>query len=617
MFAYIAVSWNDADAHARIAANAVLDHIRNSVSVGGGHHEGHGFAIYDVGSSIADDTITRIKANSATPAGVIFGRAFRSDGNLTPTAPIRELNSTEAESLVQSEARSCLTKFWGSYIAFLRVGATMFVVTDPTCSIPCFYMQYRGLTIIFSHLEKCTFLDRTELSIDSSFVSDVLAYDKIQNGRTGLKGIFELLGGQKLTIGRDTISTETIWDPREIARDALLCPPDDAANLLYETTRYVVQSWGSAFDSIAVNLSGGLDSTIVLSCLAEAKAHDKLLAIHHTSDSGDPSEAHYARAVSEFFGCDLLEIPFSAQVELPRVDQHPLTARPYRQYLAPDMTKISETIQSRRRIDAIFTGQGGDHLFRETSSALGFADVLMQHPLSSDLRTELLNAARLSNRSVWFVLRESLLAIFLQSKPGATELGIRARCSPYNKLAHDKLSIAECLPSWCLRSRGIPPAKFDQVSSLMHLFLVRETIDRPVSRDVFHPLISQPLIELSLRLPISMLCAKGVSRGLTRTAFKGRIPETIRMRMTKGETTRHHATKLANNYKLIAHELLHGELATRGLVSREQALPFMSEEQVRTHKLGHRILIYYTIEAWLRSWTIALQRHPDAPAIFE
>ena len=149
---------------------------------------------------------------------------------------------------------------------------------------------------------------------------------------------------------------------------------------------------------------------------------------------------------------------------------------------------------------------------------------------------------------------------------------------------------------------GLPPGKFDQVSGLFHMIQVQERLFQPGARALVHPLMSQPLIELCLRLPVWLLSLGGVSRGLARKAFEERLPDRVRLRMTKGEATRYFIDQLRLNRSLLLETLADGELVANGIVDRKDVETFLREDQFLIHPAGRMILVYYAIEAWLRTW---------------
>ena len=158
------------------------------------------------------------------------------------------------------------------------------------------------------------------------------------------------------------------------------------------------------------------------------------------------------------------------------------------------------------------------------------------------------------------------------------------------------------LPDWVREPLGLPPAKFDQVSILMHMTQMRDVFfpDRPI--ETVHPLISQPLIELCLRLPTYLLSCQGRSRGLIRHAFRNVIPDEIRLRMNKGHASRYFTDRVTAYRGPIIEALMDGELARRGLIQRSDVESYVRREDYRVQESGSLLLAYYAIESWLQTW---------------
>ena len=594
MHAFFAALWDDHDADACAQAEILASRINRSGQASPVRLKLPGLIVCDLACAPAGDACVLVPGAADAPGGIFVGTLFRRTPESGASAPVAGFSRSAAERIRQTAGRCVMSEYWGNYVGFVRDGTGTAVLASPTSAIACFYMRRGGLTHVFSHLEKCPFLDTGGLSLNIGFVSALLAYDKIQNGETGFTEIRELLGGERLLVTQAGAVTEQIWNPGEIAKDVHLPPVHAAAAELRETTRYVVRSWASAFGEVAVNLSGGLDSSIVLSCLGRGAR-----AVHHRLVSDDPPELQYARAAASWLDCPLTEVPVRPDAAFPAIDDHPLSVRPYRQFLDPDLEALfGPHIEG--RIDAFFTGQGGDHLFVVRRTALGFADYLRNEGLGSDLAAELLQSARLSGKSIWSVLKETVGAG--RRRPSAMVRAIERRIARLPRPIPTLPEPAGLVPSWAREKSGLPPAKFDQVSQLVHLFQERETLDRPFSRQFVHPLVSQPLIELCLRIPIYRLCAQGQNRGLARIAFDGAIPDLIRHRMTKGESTRFFVDQVTRNRRRIADALFGGELAALGLIAREDIDALLATDRHETGRFGHALLVYYTIEAWLRRW---------------
>ena len=595
--AFFAMSWTPEDDQAVQQAARIQTRLMEapatSILV-----ETSGFLLADLSQpGSASPPIIEIRRTDGQFGGAILGTLFPRNGHTR----LPEIRHAAATALLDKGGRNLYDDYWGSYVSFFRVRDDLAVYTDPVSSIPCFYSADGGVTCFYSNLELCPFLDRSKFTLNLRFISTLVAYDKIQNGETGLNEVKELFGGQRLMARTPHAPPETLWDPRDFARDVLEPDPDSAACLLREAVQQVVSAWATSVPAPAVDLSGGLDSSIVLSCLVESDAPPPHLAVHHVVESGDPSEAHFARAAAAFLGADLAEIRFSPSRQLPDVTSHPASARPYRQFLSRDFNaQLSQATGGMER--TYLTGQGGDHLFHAAETALGFPDYLRRHGIGPHLFSELANSARLSNLSVWRVLRGTLPDMIGKTHTSSLFGAIAARRTPLNSAALDQFDPVYAFPDWARVPRGLPPGKFDQVSGILHMIQVQDRLSQDDTREVVHPLMSQPLIELCLRLPVYLLSHAGASRGLARKAFVGRLPDQVRLRMTKGEATRYFVDQLRLNLSMVRDCLMDGELVAHGIVQRRDVETFLREDQFLTHPAGRMILVYYAIEAWLRTW---------------
>lgn len=74
------------------------------------------------------------------------------------------------------------------------------------------------------------------------------------------------------------------------------------------------------------------------------------------------------------------------------------------------------------------------------------------------------------------------------------------------------------------------------------------------------------------------------------------------MRMTKGDASRYFVKQARETSDELRKAVLDGELVSVGLIDAEKSSGFAGSDELRNHPAGHRILTFYAIEAWLRSW---------------
>ena len=116
------------------------------------------------------------------------------------------------------------------------------------------------------------------------------------------------------------------------------------------------------------------------------------------------------------------------------------------------------------------------------------------------------------------------------------------------------------------------------------------------------PLVSQPLIEVCLRIPTYVLINGGKDRAIARRAFASDLPREIVQRHAKGGMEEYAKQILMRNIGFVRDVLFEGELVKRRFLDRSKLEQALSD---RPHKVGSamaEIYTYLSIEAWLSVW---------------
>lgn len=599
--AFACLTWPPEDAEACADAGRLASALTRAAGPGANSLRQDGLYLIDLSRSRnGQGRILTVRTRTGEQAGYVYGTLFRRQAGRQRA--LTDIPAATAERICQTQGRHLLTDYWGHYVLFLRTEKGAVCLTDPVGAFPCFYRRMGKLVCLFSHLEACPPDIRRGLPLDIAFLKRLCLYDKIQTGETGFAGLRELGGGQMLDLDRADARPVQVWDPRRIAGTPLHLSDEAAADCLHETIRDCVTSWAGHVGDVVMDLSGGLDSSIVAACLASAPDTARFEIIHHRVRSGDATELAFAQATGDHLGRPVTPIDILPSRDLPNLDRHPASARPWRQFLGlgfqsllPDRFREPGTV--------FFTGQGGDHLFLMTRSSLGLADCLKTGPRAR-LWQEWLNAARLSDMSVWQVLATNVP--YLLGRPGRSLLAEALRSRADAAIRPPGLAPSDVLaglPDWTLDPDGLPPGKFEQVSALLHMFLVRDPLAGFGGRYVLHPLISQPLIELCLRLPVWQLCLGGVNRGLARAAFAGDLPDRVRLRTTKGEATQYFIEHLSANQDRIRDALQDGAVMKAGLLTPRVLDRLLADPVLADLSSARMLLQLYGMEAWLRAVT--------------
>jgi asparagine synthase (glutamine-hydrolysing) len=117
------------------------------------------------------------------------------------------------------------------------------------------------------------------------------------------------------------------------------------------------------------------------------------------------------------------------------------------------------------------------------------------------------------------------------------------------------------------------------------------------------PLISQPLIEVALRMPALLHCKFARDRAVARAAFADVLPPEILQRgLGKGGPGLWAKEVIENNVEFLREFLLDGVLVERRLIDRTKLETALSPRIAKSTVVAGDIFAKLYIEGWLRAW---------------
>jgi asparagine synthase (glutamine-hydrolysing) len=117
------------------------------------------------------------------------------------------------------------------------------------------------------------------------------------------------------------------------------------------------------------------------------------------------------------------------------------------------------------------------------------------------------------------------------------------------------------------------------------------------------PLVSQPAVELFLRIPIYVHFKDGRNRGLGRYAFRNEVPPQILRRTWKDRGPGFFETIVHRNLTFLKDILLDGWLVKQKLLERAVLLEVLSGKAGGRKFYAEELLYYADIESWAHSWS--------------
>lgn len=478
---------------------------------------------------------------------------------------------------------------WGNYLEFVGDQAGGLTIRRaPITGMPLYWLEAAGGVLLLSHLELIEGLD-VALSVDQEFLRYLLSFSNFRTARTGLSGLQELLPGTALILGRGLPTTETFWSPWPHARGRV--GERDAPMLLEQRIRACVSAWANSRDSIVVELSGGLDSSIVAAALAQGGHAFSAATIATASPDGD--ERRFARAVAESCGIDLVEYVHGyAGLDLTAGPAF-LAPRPATYGVLVGIDAALGSATNEMSGGSIFTGIGGDNVFAINRSIMPALDALLSLGPRPRSLAALGDCARLCNATVWRAAR----AGWRQWRAGREAAWPRDDGYCMRTMLPD-----EPLPHpWDEVVDDLPVGKIRHVQSILR---IGDFLDRPgrwYGRDVVAPLLSQPVVELCLAIPSWAWVAGGRDRAVARAAFANHLPGIVAWRRNKGRLETMCAEAFLAQRRALAPILLEGRLAREGLIDRVRVEAYLARERIEGGYDYFRLLELADIELWTAS----------------
>ena len=597
MFRYLALSWDDKHSGQRetvrrfVAAMQCAKDWQSTFDTPGMH-------AFMTGGRAGGNNAFRIGFAS----GVVLGKLFHQgpSGAVQVTGTLR---ATEQNQILRTGGQALVDDYWGCYIAFLRLGDAYCVVRDPIGGLPCFRLQHEGICIVFSWLEDV-------LSLLPGIPVPNVAWDclaahiasvSLVGRETVLNGVTQVLPGERVSLFSASPSSTLLWSAVSFAATPIDAKPSLVAAELKSAVQSAVRTWAGGYDRILLRLSGGLDSTILLGCLADATVRADVTCVNYHSIGSNSDERAYARVAALTAGRSLIERERNPCYPLERIQDVARTPFPSSYLGRLDTTSMDARLAKELSVDAMFTGGGGDQLFFQFRDWWSAADYLQLRGLDAGFWGAAMDSARLADLSVWHVLK-----LALRDRFG------RRSAIPETPM-HLALAMHEALPDAEHRRRfehptieaseSLPLAKRMHVQLLLAPADTYDPYEKEAAPEIVNPLLSQPVLERCLAIPSYMLVNGGQPRALARQAFAGDIPQEIATRHSKGGMEEHIVALLRNNLKFARELLLDGQLVRHGLVDRRKVEAVLSDRPTTLAAHTAEIHIYLGIEAWLQRMT--------------
>lgn len=478
---------------------------------------------------------------------------------------------------------------WGNFVAFASRGDTVTVERAALTGMPIYWTQHSGGILCTTHLDLIADL-LTGPAIDWDFIGQALVYSNLRTDRTGLSSMRELLGGCRLAFDRRSAEVECLWTPWPYigARDD--GDVSDLARTLERRIDACVRAWSQGREATILELSGGLDSSIVAASLASVGA--SFTAINFVTPGADGDERHFARAVATRCGMELVE----AMNDESRID---LLACPVHLHPRPAAYGVLGGIDIAFN-DAeaggdtpIIGGIGGDNVFGFDSSIGPAVDAFAEFGFSRRTFYALRDVARAGGATIW----EAARLLYRARRAGSRQAWPR-EASFCDKAA---MPTKPFVHPWDAGAADASRAKRKHVEAIRRILDFADRPDRWYGRDVIAPLLSQPVVELCLSIPSWSWFAGGRDRAIARAAFAKRLPAEVVWRRDKGRLESLCTAAFLRQRAGLRDLLLGGRLAERGFLDRAAIAAYIDAADVVGNFDYFRLLEIADVERWVRA----------------
>ena len=505
----------------------------------------------------------------------------------------RPENATRVSSAQRDGRLSA--EYWGSYIALTTSpDGSCRVERSPFGTINAYYTVEAGTLMIASDASAVIEIANRSRVVDWDSVIRHIIWDNLSTLSTCLTGISEVRSGEAIASdGQSEISPECVWDPWMFTRgDAMIEDAETAVELVRREILRCVAARMISNVSYAVDLSGGLDSSIIAAAAAKSACALRSTTMFSAGNDGD--ERNFARAVADHLRIVLDEgAPDPMGPDLLRAARAHL-ARPHSRSFVQETDRISLELATKQGVGTFLNGQGGDAVFCHLQSSGPAADVIRYHGRTPRFAYMAFQVARAAQCSAWDIAVKGMKKALKGKKhddwhSDVTFLASEARSVKLNG----------GLP-WPAPSERALPGKVEHVHALYNSIYNMNGYARSDILKGEFPLLSQPLVECCLRIPTWLWIGRGRNRLIARRAMERDLPRKIAWRISKGGLGQFQLRMMRARRPLIREMLMDGRLSEVGILNRAEIESQLSDDMsFRSNDVG-RILRLCDVEAWCR-----------------
>lgn len=536
----------------------------------------------------------RIFASKDTPTllipgcGMVIGHLFSRDGRPVAEHEIRTHHNNYAE-FEEYILESC----WGEYILIYASGSNgqkLNILRDPSGGLPCIYSIQESSGFITSSITTAVSLGLYKKQIDWDYICHALTYTNLRTARTGLSEVSELLPGCSLRIHGSNSTARMAWSPWTfVGADQRHDDSLEAADSVRRAVASTVKAWAETDGDILLELSGGLDSSIVATCLRGVNA--RVTSCTVVTPLLGENEQRYADQMASHLGIENNILEARLEHAILKFPPPPDSVVPAIGIMHHAGNTALENAGDAYGVNTYFSGGGGDTIFCYMRGTAPAVDAFKERGFAAGI-TAIRNLSELHQCPL--------------TKAGRLTLGkfMKGARSPWqaSTMFLNPSNAAATLQShpWFDTPAETLPGDMEKIFGLVASQSYRDGLPRAASRVVRLPLLSQPVVEACLRVPTWMWISEGKNRSVARAAFADALPNTILNRRSKGSYLSFFGTVYKRERTQMLEFLATGCLRSRGLLDMDAIEDFIGSDLPPRDSSFPRIFDLCMIENWLR-----------------
>jgi asparagine synthase (glutamine-hydrolysing) len=601
MFRYMALLWNTESAHvAAIAEDFVLRVQATSPS--------WRVVLRTAGVTVlvADQSLHLSTHGLFGGSGVVLGEIFPRLNAQDDGVPVggAEFGAKETQAVMESQGRILASHYWGNFVAVIvdsRKNARL-IFKDPCGPLPCHITQHEGVQLVFSCLGDCRELG-LQFQVNWAFARARVVSGLLELREQPFTEISSVHRGECVRFNREGAleSRSAYWHPSTFA--GAMDPVDStvAHRALRATVVGCTQSMAMRHSSVLAQVSGGLDSSIVLGCLGEMRERPEISCYTFFVPDSVCDERRWARYAVQRNGYTHHEVPLEpskfAYKDLPALAP---SMEPTSYFTQWQRGPIDRDLSARHGATAVFNGDGGDSVFCSTSYVFAVDHCIRRHGLGlKTLKTAASVAAR-RDRTVWSVLGSAMAREVFGGGAREAWRTLEPFCRLVTSDARES-SKADYSQSSAWYN-GLDQETLLRLGMLAFApsFYDLSTSHHGTAPYVIAPLCSQPVYELCARIPVDTHFEGGRIRGLARHAFADEVPAPILRRQWKDRPLLQLGQIIQLNLPFIREHLLEGKLVKERILDRSAVELALRSGPSSSSAISSEVLTHLDLELWIR-----------------